>query len=164
MNLFPLHEDPLEAAKLNCDTHLNKILIEAAQMLCIPFHLQNITAPYKPSHVNHPVSKWVRASRQNFLWTLRHAYGLYLERYCRLDKGHKTVKVLDWIDLNGRSLEFPMEDRTPFAIAISDDKLCRKDPEWDITNPVKCYQLLYKHDKKTIAKWTNRDIPGFMGG
>jgi hypothetical protein len=164
MNLFPLHENPLEAAKLNCDTHLNKILIEAAQMLCIPFHLQNIVAPYKPSHVNHPVSKWVRESRENFLWTLQHAYKLYSERYYRFTKGHKTGEVLDWIANNRSSLVFLKEGRTPFAIAISDDKLCRKDPEWDESNPVKCYQLLYKHDKKSIAKWTNRDIPEFMGG
>ena len=163
MNLFPLHDDPLEASYLNCDTHLNKILIEAAQMLCIPFHLQHVEAPYKPTHVNHPVSKWVRESRENFVWTLIHAYGLYLERRDRLNKDHKTVKVLDWINDNGASLTFPKEERTAFAIAISEDKLCREDPEWNTTNPVKCYQLLYKHDKKAIAKWTDRDIPEFMG-
>ena len=33
MNIFYLHKDPVESAKLHCDKHVCKMIIEYAQML-----------------------------------------------------------------------------------------------------------------------------------
>lgn len=34
MNLFILDTDPIEAARQNCDSHVCKIILEAAEMCC----------------------------------------------------------------------------------------------------------------------------------
>ena len=34
MNIFILHEYPVEAAQLQCDKHVVKMIVESAQMLC----------------------------------------------------------------------------------------------------------------------------------
>lgn len=162
MNMFILDESPHIAARLYCDVHSSKIILEIAQMLCTTYHLQGINAPYKECHKNHPVTKWIRESRQNFDWAVQHAYSLWLEKQIRTGKGHKSIEVVVWCDENVDKLTFEKEGLTPFAIAINENSLCRQDPAFDESDPVKCYQLYYKYDKKDIAKWTKRDIPEFM--
>lgn len=162
MNIFILDNDPYESAKLNCDTHCSKIILEIAQMLCTTFHLQNLDAPYKACHKNHPVTKWIRESKANFLWALTHGVALYQEKLYRTGNGHKSIDVLSWALDNIDKLSFPNTNLTKFAIAISEDSLCRKDPQFDESDPVSCYKLYYKYDKSHIAKWTNRNVPNFM--
>lgn len=164
MNMFILDESPVKAAQLNCDTHCSKIILEIAQMLCTTYHLQGIEAPYKPCHVNHPVTKWIRASIANFKWAAIHGIALFEEKLYRTGKGHKSLDVIVWAlqDKNFCKLAFPNFWLEPFPIAINENSLCRKDTSFDVSDPVKCYQLYYKYDKKDIAKWTNRDIPDFM--
>jgi len=162
MNMFILDNSPIKAAQINCDTHCSKIILEIAQMLCTTYHLQGIDAPYKPCHVNHPVTKWIRSSYENFIWAAFHAQALYYEKLYRSDKGHKSMDVVRWAYRNRKLITLPKTGLTKFAIAINENALCRKDPSFDESDPVKCYQLYYKYDKKDIAKWTKRDIPEFM--
>lgn len=160
--MFILNESPVKAAQLNCDTHCSKIILEIAQMLCTTYHLQGIEAPYKPCHKNHPVTKWIRSSYANFKWATMHGMALYDEKMYRTGKGHKSADVIEWAVENMDKLAFPNWWREPFPIAINQESLCRADVGYDESDPVKCYQLYYKYDKKNIAKWTKRDIPEFM--
>jgi len=162
MNMFILDKSPVIAAQLNCDTHCSKMILEVAQMLCTTYHLQGIDAPYKPTHANHPVTKWIRSSHANFLWACIHGAALYEEKLHRTGKGHKSADVIEWAIKNVSKLKFPNWYLEDFPIAINDDCLCRKDSSFNESDPVKCYQMLYKYDKKDIAKWTNRDVPSFM--
>jgi len=159
MNLFCLDQCPIKAAQLYCDSHCSKIILELAQILSTTFNLQEIEAPYKTSHVNHPTSKWVRESRANLDWTIQHGIALWEEKMFRTGKGHKSIEVIQWAKANAHRLSFPTQGLTSFAIAISDTMECRKDPTFDIDNPVHCYKLYYKYDKRHLGKWTNRDIP-----
>lgn len=160
--MFILNECPVVSATLNCDTHCNKIILEVAQMLCTTYRLQDIEAPYKMCHVNHPVTKWIRQSRDNFNWACEHALALYDEKVYRTEKGHKSIDVISWAIQKQNQLSFEQDNLTPFAIAISQDSLCRGQSDFNESDPVKCYQLYYKFDKSEIAKWTKRDIPSFM--
>ena len=162
MNMFILDSDPIKAAQLNADTHCSKIILEIAQMLCTTYNLQGIEAPYKTCHVNHPVTKWIRSSYDNFMWAVMHGAALYEEKLFRTGKGHKSADIITWAFSYSKDLKFPNTGLEPFAIAINENALCRKDPSFDESDPVKCYQLYYKYDKKNIAKWTKRDIPEFM--
>ena len=159
MNMFILDSDPVKAAQLNCDAHCSKIILEIAQCLSTNFNLQGIEAPYKTSHQNHPVTKWMRESRANFDWTVKHGIALWEEKLYRTGKGHKSVEVIEWAKQNANLLKFEKHEQTPFAVAIADTMLCRRDPDFDLRNPVKCYKLYYKHDKRHIGKWKNRPVP-----
>ena len=131
-------------------------------MLSTAFHLQNIEAPYKSSHANHPVSKWVRQSNGNFNWTIRHACELFLEKAHRTNKGHKSIEVVEWAMDNQSKLSFNSKDMTPFAVAIPQTAACRNHPDFNTGDVIKKYQLYYKYDKANISFWSKREIPSFM--
>ena len=153
MNIFVTSEDPDQSAKWLCDRHVVKMLLESCQMLCTAFHLQKIEAPYKPCHKNHPSSIWVRESFDNFQWLIEHSHSISEEYTARYGKIHKSLEVLKWCEDNVYKLSFDRYDLTPFAIAISSDKICRKLKEFDESNVTQCYRLYIQHDKKHIHKW-----------
>jgi hypothetical protein len=166
MNLFILSLDPARAAEEMMDKHVNKILLEAVQMLStatriltpeIPEDLSN--SIYKLAHKNHPVTIWCRTSRANFIWTLDLADALHTEwkyRYGHPEtKIHKSYLVAQILRANiPADDKFPRpesEGVTPFALAMPDQY---KDPEGDA---VKSYRAYYMSpEKRRIASWTKR--------
>lgn len=94
MNIFFLSDDPKEAASLQADVHVVKMILEILQMLCVsircsrsvfvlPFEL------YKETHVNHPCAKWMRYSTKHYHWALKHGMALcemYQRRYAKVHK------------------------------------------------------------------------------
>jgi hypothetical protein len=166
MNLFILSLDPARAAEEMMDKHVNKILLEAVQMLStamrvltpeIPEELSN--SIYKLAHKNHPVTIWCRTSRANFIWTLDLADALHAEwkyRYGHPEtKIHKSYLVAQILRANiPADDKFPCpesEGVTPFALAMPD---LYKDPEGDA---VKSYRAYYMSpEKRRIASWTKR--------
>lgn len=153
MNIFAIDNDPVQSAKWQVNKHVTKMLLEHCQMLCTAYHLQGIDAPYKKTHENHPSSKWIRSSYDNFLWAIEHAYATAREYTDRYGKRHKSEDVLDWCEENSWRLGFDSTNLQPFAIAIKEDMICRSLPEFDKSDPVKCYRLYYIHDKKHIHQW-----------
>ena len=138
MNIFVLDTDPKVSAQLMCDKHCVKMILESAQMLCSAYPEGD--APYKRTHFNHPCSKWIRDSVDNYEWLLSHAYSLVDEYFDRYSKIH--------------NLALPDRGLTPFAQAMPD--------EYKHSDPVRAYQTYYVNDKKYFAKWKNREIPTFM--
>jgi hypothetical protein len=67
MNIFILDEDPAVAASYHCDQHLNKMILESAQMLSsavfslVPYDVLHKLKPpiYKPSYPRHPCNIWL---------------------------------------------------------------------------------------------------------
>ena len=117
MNIFVLDNNPHVAAMYACDKHVVKMILESAQMLC-SVHPEG-TAPYKRSFYNHPCTKWVRASSENYDWLIEHARALCTEYTRRYGKVHKSEKVIDWCDANRP--ELPDVGLTPFAQAMPED-------------------------------------------
>lgn len=74
MNLFILSDEPRLCAEYHSDVHLNSQLKEAVQVLSTVYG-----GPYKPTHQNHPCTKWVAASPVNAAWALTLAYALHAE-------------------------------------------------------------------------------------
>jgi hypothetical protein len=50
MNIFYLHRDVWQCAKMHCDVHVNKMILESAQLLSTAHHELGSTAPYKTTH------------------------------------------------------------------------------------------------------------------
>lgn len=153
MNIFVIDENPVQAAKWLLDKHVVKMLLESCQIFCTNYHIQGIEAPYKPSHINHPSTIWSRTSYDNFLWLLEHSYAISAEYTERYGRRHKSEDVLDWIESNMWQLSFDSNDLTPFAIAISEDSICRTLTNFNQLSIVDNYRAYYKYDKKHIHQW-----------
>ena len=102
MNIFYVDKNPKTAAKMMCDKHIIKMILESAQMLCTAKRVldgklymaktkngRNIkrwrlsdereNVLYKASHINHPSAIWVRESVENYL----QMYKLLLSLICQ---------------------------------------------------------------------------------
>jgi hypothetical protein len=98
MNIFFLDKDPVIAAQSQFDIHVNKMMIESAQLLSTAHHVLqsdiNNKLIYKATHKNHPMSKWVYEYVGNYEWLLAHAQALADEFKYRRKKDHKTMETI----------------------------------------------------------------------
>lgn len=156
MNIFVLSYDPVEAAQMQCDKHVVKMILESAQMLSTAHHLCGDPDPimYKPTHKNHPCSVWVRQSKANYKWLYDHFLALCMEYTHRYGKVHLCETKLGQV-LNQYPTKIKDIGLTPFAVAM------QANPECIIKNDVvKSYRMYYK--TKTFSMvWTNRKTPGW---
>ena len=98
MNIFYLHKNPVEAAKLQYNKHVVKMILESAQMLCTAHHEimgDDADVPYKRAHVNHPSTIWARRSAQNYVWLYDHFVALAQEYKKRYGKDHLSYTKCD---------------------------------------------------------------------
>ena len=153
MNLFAIDKDPIQAAQWNVDRHVIKMPTEVAQMLCTAFWNQNIAAPYKQTHRNHPCSVFVRTSSSNFLWAVQHGESLCDEYTVRYGKTHASGAIIEWCKQNMNKLKFNSEEQTDFAIAIKEDAICRTKDSFATASTVDKYRMFYRYDKAHLHAW-----------
>ncbi|HSK40777.1 MAG TPA: hypothetical protein VK943_13505, partial [Arenibaculum sp.] len=141
MNIFFLDHDPVLAARMHCDKHVGKMLVEAVQMMSTGLALAGHPAGYKPAYRNHPMTIWVRSSARNFAWTWCLARGLGREYRFRFARGHKSADVLpalltavDW------HLAFGGHGLTPIPLCMPGDYA-------DPSDPVASYRRFYRGAK-----------------
>ena len=156
MNIFALDDDPERAARAHCDRHTYSMFKEACQLLATAHAvLDGAQPPIKPTHPNHPVARWVRATSRNFIWTATLAFYLsdeYTRRYGRAHEyegtsGEGSVRY-EVSALPTRILQGP---RTPFARAMPAD-VVRPDP-------VESYRNFYVVSKARFARWERGTPP-----
>lgn len=99
MNLFvpsPVIETSVEALD---DKRVVKMVLETAQVLSTAIRLYDpeTTMPvYKMTHKNHPVSIWVRATSDNYKFTLDYFIKICNEYTYRYGKIHKSESLLPY--------------------------------------------------------------------
>ena len=120
MNIFYLDKDPIVAARMSCDKHVCKMIIESAQMLSTAhrildgeeytdktkngrkikrWRLKNSNEEaviYKASHIKHPSTVWVMQSAYNYRWLYLHMLELneeFKKRYNHT-QDHMTIRKL----------------------------------------------------------------------
>lgn len=87
MNIFVLHTDPQMAALYHCDQHVNKMIVESAQMLSVAVH-QRPEPQFasirkyvmKQAYENHPCTVWTRQEIAHMEWLCRMATELENQR------------------------------------------------------------------------------------
>lgn len=109
MNIFFLDEDPVVAATYLIDRHVNKMIVESAQMLanCFPESMLQ-DAPRtqtgnvrKYGYYNHPCSQWVRSSIHAARWLCSHAAAMDRERNYRFgSERHFSTEFIYWAGEN----------------------------------------------------------------
>ena len=150
MNIFALDNNPHKAAKMHCDKHVVKMILESVQML------STICGEgYKPTHQNHPCTKWARASRQNFNWLCSLTEALHAEWQYRFNHKdelkyyHKSFRVYLTLPLMEKARDLPDISLTPFAQAM---------PEYlQSDDAVESYRNYYKTEKAHLLKFTKRE-------
>lgn len=147
MNIFVLDEDPYLSAKMHCDKHVLKMLIEHAQMMAsayystigisrkkeIPKRQREVDSlfrgwprknpngsdwPYGITHINHPCTIWTRESIQNFNWLWECSNHLCDVFQQRWRKKHSIKAIMQWMKQNPPDL--PTSKQTPFAQVFPD--------------------------------------------
>lgn len=162
MNIFSLHKDPRIAARYHCDTHVVKMILESAQLLCTAHRiidgdddLANERGLYKSTHKNHPSALWARASAGNYCWLHELLYSLCNEYTFRYGKVHKVERDGLLLRLAVLPAGIQITPRTQFAMAMPD--------EYRSADPIESYRRYYAGAKRGIAKWNKtRPSPWFM--
>ena len=182
MNIFILSLDPVEAAQLQCDKHVPKMLVESGQMLSTAHRVLDGKLTRKPSksgktmvkywdlyegaddleaellyykavHVGHPCTVWSMESDSNYRWHWEHMKALADEYRYRYCKFHKNERELLW-KIQSPPRNIPKGPMTPFKLAM------KANPECMFDDPVKSYRAFY-HTKQYRFKmvWTKRSVP-----
>lgn len=160
MNIFFLSEDPYEAARLQVDKHVVKMIVETAQLLSTSHRVldgndkgelpdKREAIFYKVTHRNHPSAIWARTSVENYNWLVDHFDGLLSEYTHRYDKQHACTKLL-------YDIQSP-----PFALKDWDwtEPPCCMPDECKIGSYVDNYREYYRKHKSHIFSWKNREEP-----
>ena len=108
---------------------------------------------YKATHINHPSTWWARQSREHYDWLQRLWCALAEEYTHRYGRVHESFRKLEYFLLlapqNLQSKGFtepsPAMAAYPHCIVEGDS--------------VSSYRQFYWEDKRSFAKWTNRDKP-----
>lgn len=164
MNVFVLSHDHEERARYHCDTHVNKMLIESAQILNTALHLNDAEefAFYQQTHRSHPWVRWAASRYENWDWLFDHTTALGEEFLRRSDsETHATIEKieLNWVErFDGRE-----HRRTWISSKFDDDgprtsfPLCMDDEYADQDDPVTSYRKYYVEEKvpQDWCTWTN---------
>lgn len=166
MRIFFLHKDPNTCAGMLADSHIGKGLLECAQMLYTAHHVapegqrtdwqaepllpKNVKHPYKPTHTNVQIARWVRACIENYRWTCQHALALadiYKQHH---ERTHASTYCVRWLAAN-----VPLYLQHSETGDITDpptDKLpddCRGQKDW-----VACFRAYYAQHKSHLLTFT----------
>ena len=173
MNIFYLHEDPIQNAKWHIDKHIVKMPIEYAQLISTAHRLldgemylgktaigRNIKRwrlhderediLYKASHINHPSAIWVRESIENYFEMYKLYMAVLAEFTNRYGKVHGSSKPS--IALIRPPSNIPMVKGTQLPQCMPE--ICKVK-----NNPILAYRNYYIVEKNSFASWKNREIP-----
>lgn len=177
MNLFYLHKDPIQSAKMHCDKHVVKMIIEYAQMLSTAHRMldgtqytdtssgrriqrwkldnSNIDSVlYKASHINHPSTRWVRENAIQYQYAYDMFTALCDEYTYRYGKIHLTdTKLRDLLNKIPNNITLGSYSEPPQC--MPEDVKVQNDS-------ISAYHKYYQEYKKDFAVWTARPTPEFM--
>lgn len=180
MNLFLLDEDLDKCAEYHVDRHVNKMILEAAQLICTNLWIDELFG-YVPRAITKEENAILQTTRKKWkdvpmedrpipylptmqnhpscVWvrsSLENFYWTNCYAFALASEAHyrygTTHKSYEML----RALPEPknMEDHgfTTFALAMTEELK-------DINDPIQSYRNFYMLDKATFAEWKHRDKP-----
>lgn len=178
MNIFYLHPEPRECAKLHNDKHVVKMILEYAQLLStahrfldgneiteltangrrikrwkLESKLDNIL--YKSTHSNHPSAVWVRKSPENYNWLANLLLEVCTEYTYRYGKVHKVERSgLCYVLYKNMPQKIGNEGWSEPTPAMPDEYKVPGDS-------IQSYINYYVNAKTHLASWKKRTIPSW---
>jgi len=167
MNIFVLDTDPVIAARYHCDQHINKMILESAQILSSAARkwvaYAHLNQFYKPLQLSHPCVMWAMDDLNNCKWLTQLALSLADERLYRFPNllpHNSTSIVVNFINYTVLGEYTPPQK---FALAMPERIRCAQNLT-DVEKYRRYYkakQLLWASEGKQMT-WTNRPEPEFM--
>lgn len=157
MNMFPLGDNacPRQSAKDNCDKHVIKIITEITQMATSAAIRHNATTdmlpltkagnPHRGGYHNHPMTRWIGDSRENYLWAIEHGSALCVEYTNRYGKTHFCTDSI-CNTLLGLAYLIPSFGMTTMPQCMPEEYKV----EGDV---VTAYRNYYMAEKRYMATW-----------
>jgi len=181
MNIFVLANSPAESARLQCDKHVVKMIVESGQMLSTAHRMLDGTVERRPSksgkrmvnyythpndklemllykavHHHHPCTVWTMESKANYDWHYNHFLALCDEYRYRYGKVHETDSKLRYVLMDAPS-NIPDIEQTPFKLAM------QSNPECMFEDAVKSYRAFYQTKQSRFKMvWTRREVPNWF--
>jgi hypothetical protein len=180
MNIFVLDKNPTQAARLQCDKHVVKMIVESAQMLSTAHRMLDGYVEMRPSksgkrmikyyvhpddkleqelykavHHFHPCTVWTMQSNNNYNWHYNHFVALCDEyRYRYNGKVHATDAKLRYMLMNPpKNIEVGYLTQQPLAMGAAPE--CK-----DENDVVGSYRAFYQTKQSRFKMaWTRRDVP-----
>lgn len=163
MNIFPLHRNPILAARSLCDNHTSKMTLESCQMLASAAIRHGATpdmmpltdkgTPYKGGYHKHPCTVWAGDTRANYEWLCWHGLAIAKEFFKRYGSHHSCEKKI--IQLSKLNHLIPEGELTPFARAIKKEIYPELLDTEVFPNTVIAYRIYYMLDKSDFARWNH---------
>ena len=163
MNLFVLDNNHQKAAEYHPNQHVGKLLLENFQTLSTAHREidgdENVDPiHYRKAHLNHPVTKWVRETTDNYMWSYELARCLSEEFTYRTGKTH-----LSWEKL-GEVLSKPPRGLT--KTGLTEFQQCMPDQYKVEGDAVQAYRNYFIGEKQTLQKrpadWGCRPVPDWF--
>jgi hypothetical protein len=181
MNLFWLSRNVRRSARAHCDQHVVKMPLEAVQLLytawavlasrnndeswraAAPLNKAGTRRGYLPTHVNHPLARWVRRSPANYRATADYALALCAEYSTRFPgKTLHAEQHARWLRDNlPPRLQHASGSRRSQREALTRIPLCIDAQSAaaygararSIRKAVRAYREFYRRDKAGMARY-----------
>lgn len=153
MNVFFVDERPEHAARQLMDVHVMSTIREGLTMLSAWYHNQDeheFDLPWPtPTHVNHPMTLWVRSRIGNVVWLVQHVHYAY-DEYVRRFKKRDTFKRCQIIIPHLREYFANTYWKTYRSLPPQ----CMPDEYRVEDMPILAYRQYYVAEKLHLSKWT----------
>lgn len=159
MNVFFLDRDIQKSAQAHCDKHVNKMILESAQLMASVHHMtdpeyaKSIPGLYRLTHKNHPDAVWARQSDEHYAYL--YSLCMYLNEEAQWRYGHSK----DHLSMS--KIQMWPEPLLP-SNGFTEPPKCVHDDFKGIADTVEAYREYYKRDKRDIAYWTKRQPPDWF--
>ena len=135
------------------DKHVVKMCLETAQILCTVYHRYGLSAPYKPTHVNHPCVLWAGDCKAHYTWLVKHGEALCYEYEHRYGRQHACLNIITQVMLPPENMEYELHKMPP---------QCMPDEYKVPGKTVLAYRNYYLGAKVANQNWTRRARPNFV--
>lgn len=161
MNIFILDYDVTKCARMHCDKHIVKMVLETAQILSTSLHSLGVShRGYASTHVNHPCCVWARDLR-HWVWLRSLGRALAAEYTIRYGKTHKSLAVINSLPIP----EVTVADPKDWAIAVpAMFHIYKQDgPDTFCIDALETYRMFYRSKAERFPLvYTNRDTPAWL--
>lgn len=132
-----------------------KMLDVPAMFSDAPIRKNTSERGYRPVHLHHPCTRWIRASLENYIYACRLALEIGNEYKYRYGKVHLCTEHALWLFVHVPPL--PSIGLQLFAIAMKDEYKISDDP-------IECYHHYYRTSKEErgLLQYTRRERPSFL--